>query len=209
MINSWIDIVNSIKEWGMSKCFGRYYSFYKAEVIDNNDPEKRGRIKVKCHLFSGEENKDGNLQKWVSGKGMLASDGYGGWWIPEVGDTVFLEFEEGDVNFPYYSSGEWLKDKSPYSTNQKAFSTKKGLSILLDDDSEEITISNKEGYQIVVTKTGVDMIKGSVSLGGLINDTNLGITKLTVPTALGPSGVPINIAEFQKVITDAKTLFKQ
>lgn len=206
MTLSFTQFLEKIKQWGLI-FLGRYYSFYSAIVIDNNDPENQGRVKVRCRLFQNDENIDGNLQIWVKAKGMMGGQNNGKWWIPSIGDTVFLEFEEGDVKFPYYSYGTWLKDNSPNSINQYSFTTPKGLIILLDDDEEKTTITNKEGFQIILTKDGVDMIKGDVNLGGLIVDTNTAITKLTVPTALGPSGIPINVAEFQKIIEEAKILF--
>ena len=55
MFSTFTEFIEKIKDWGFIK-IGRYYSFYKAIVLDNDDPEKLGRLKVKCSLFKNSDN---------------------------------------------------------------------------------------------------------------------------------------------------------
>ena len=83
MFTSLKGFFTELKRVGLANVIGRYYSFYPAVVIDNNDPENRGRLKVKCFLFEGDENRDGNLDVWIPGKGIISGE-----------NTVFFGFQK-------------------------------------------------------------------------------------------------------------------
>ena len=78
---------------------------YIGNVVDNNDPKKLGRIKVRISVYS--ELKDDALP-WASP--LLASHGnsqdYGGLNVPEVGSQVRITFPSRDFTAPYYSGAE-------------------------------------------------------------------------------------------------------
>lgn len=73
------------------------------------------------------------------------------------------------------------------------------LSILVN--AESMTI--QAGQATIKTTTGgLTLTKGSSGLKKTLDDLLTAIQKLTVTTSLGPSGPPINIADFIKVQTD-------
>lgn len=73
------------------------------------------------------------------------------------------------------------------------------LSILVDAESMTITA----GKAIIKTTTGgLTLTKGSSGLKKTLDDLLTAIQKLTVTTSLGPSGPPINMADFIKVQKD-------
>lgn len=66
---------------------------YRAEVLDINDPEMRGRVKVKCESVLPDKPELG----WAESCFMP-----GEFNLPRKGDTVWIEFEEGDIALPIW-----------------------------------------------------------------------------------------------------------
>lgn len=85
-----------------------YYGKYRAKVVDVNDPQYRGRIRVMCPKVLGEAK-----SSWCEPCVPVAYDNGGDFAIPKVGEFVWVEFEEGDPNKPIYTGGLWSANKSP------------------------------------------------------------------------------------------------
>lgn len=66
---------------------------YRAEVLDINDPDMRGRIKVKCERLMPDKPELG----WAESCFMP-----GQFFLPRKGDFVWIEFEEGDITRPIW-----------------------------------------------------------------------------------------------------------
>ena len=83
-------------------CYGKYRGF----VVDNEDPENLGRMKLKVPSVLGNSVVTG----WA-----LPCMPYGGdmnqgmLFIPEVDSGVWVEFEEGDLEFPIWVGTFWSK----------------------------------------------------------------------------------------------------
>ena len=88
----------------------KYFGKYRAIVVEINDPEKRGRIKVKCPSVLGESRSN-----WCEPCVPVAYDNGGDFCLPKVGETAWIEFEAGDINKPIYVGNWWSKEKSPSS----------------------------------------------------------------------------------------------
>tara|TARA_R110000824_G_scaffold54975_1_gene151554 strand:+ start:347 stop:1738 length:1392 start_codon:yes stop_codon:yes gene_type:complete len=79
----------------------RFYGKRRARVSDNQDPEKRGRVRVNCvDLYGASES------PWA----LPCFPFYGGrdcgfFSIPPIGSLVWLECEEGHVGYPIYTGG--------------------------------------------------------------------------------------------------------
>ena len=81
--------------------FNRFYGKRRARVIENQDPERRGRIKVENTELYGVSN-----SPWV----MPCFPFYGGrdcgfFSVPPIGSLVWIECEEGLAEYPIYSGG--------------------------------------------------------------------------------------------------------
>lgn len=85
-----------------------YYGKYRAKVQKVDDPEKRGRIRVLCPKVLGEA-----VSNWCEPCIPVAYDYGGDFAVPKVGETVWVEFEEGDANKPIYVGGWWKTNCSP------------------------------------------------------------------------------------------------
>ena len=77
----------------------------------------------------------------------------------------------------------------------------KGGNISIIINSESMTIQAGQAT-IKATTGGLTLTKGSSGLKKTLNDLLAAIQKLTVTTSLGPSGPPINMADFIKVQKD-------
>lgn len=73
------------------------------------------------------------------------------------------------------------------------------LSVLID--TESITMKADQAT-IKASTAGLTLAKGSSGLKKTLNDLLTAIQKLTVTTSVGPSGPPINVADFVKVQQD-------
>lgn len=86
---------------------------YQGVVTNNNDPEKRGRLKVKCPSVFGD-----NIEiSWCDPFVPVAYDNGGDFYIPSKDEMVWLFFIEGDINRPVWSGGWWSENKTPLSNN--------------------------------------------------------------------------------------------
>lgn len=68
---------------------------YRAIVVDNRDPRKAGRIKVRIPHLGGA-----GVTDWIWP--VIAS---GFWVIPDPGDQVWVSFEAGDEEMPVWLGG--------------------------------------------------------------------------------------------------------
>ncbi|MGH9722859.1 MAG: phage baseplate assembly protein V [Bryobacteraceae bacterium] len=168
----------------------RYYGVSEAVVVDINDPEKEGRVKVKFPWFDPTMISD-----WCRVAQLYAGGGYGSFWVPEVNDEVLVGFVQGDMRFPVILGGLYNGVDKPATSrsdganepeiNQKIFRTSGGHELLFDDTSgkEKIVLTSVGGHsatlddtagQVIVTTaagqsvtlddTGAVTIKGSASV---------------------------------------------
>lgn len=84
------------------------YGKYRAQVVDRDDPEGRGRINVEVPTLTAGPG--GQVTGWAMAclpPGYLA--------LPDVGDTVWVEFEEGDIDRPLWTGCAWPGPADPRS----------------------------------------------------------------------------------------------
>jgi uncharacterized protein involved in type VI secretion and phage assembly len=121
----------------------RFYGKYRGFVVDNADPETLGRLKVKVPSVLGNNIVTG----WA-----LPCTPYGGdmnqgfLFIPEVGAGVWVEFEEGDLEFPIWVGTFWSKpggDSELPKSNDDA-----------SDGAKEGTVQDPPTRKIIKTKAG-------------------------------------------------------
>ncbi len=145
----------------------RYFGKYRSTVTDNSDPTNRGRIKVKVPAVLGD------LENWALPCLPYTGKGMGSYAIPETGSGVWVEFEAGDSSFPIWSGGFWADNELPEneqgtaaSPKMKIFRTAKGLLATMDDGSKVITLSDKNGNNILTidAQGGKIMIKGNTKV---------------------------------------------
>jgi len=133
-----------------------------ATVLDNNDPEKQGRIKVRFRWQCAANDPTewlrvvtpsaGNDDQGQNNRGFIA--------IPEINDQVLVAFEEGNIARPvvlgsvYHSANG---DSQKQVNNQlKSIATRSGHLIGFDDSpaSQGITITDRNNNVIKIDTTG-------------------------------------------------------
>ncbi len=84
----------------------RFYGKYRGIVVDNADPEDLGRLKLSVPSVLGSEVVTGWATPCVPYGGM---ENQGFLFIPEVDAGIWVEFEEGDLEFPIWVGTYWSK----------------------------------------------------------------------------------------------------
>ena len=100
-----------------------YYGIYPAFVKSVKDPEKRGRIKVRCPEALGDATSG-----WCEPCSPVAYDNGGDFFVPPLEECVWIAFIEGDINRPVYLGGWWSKDKSPLKDKYSSPTKKRVIS---------------------------------------------------------------------------------
>jgi len=155
----------------------RYYGVVEAIVTANDDPAKEGRVKVQFPWFDEQMETE-----WCRVRQAYAGNGYGAFFIPEVGDEVVVSFIQGDMRFPIILGGLYNgQDKPPSSRDktkdEKLIRTKGGHQLTFDDSQgkEKITIVDSKTNNSVVIDTAADSITIKAKTGKLILDAAQGI----------------------------------
>ncbi len=139
-----------------------FHGKYRATVTDNNDPENTGRIQVKVPLIG-----DDRQTWWALPCVPYASAGHGFFILPEVKDTVWVEFVAGDPSHPVWTGAYWVDGKAPaLKPRQKQFETAGGQHILLDDSdgAMQIEIKDGNGNTITMNATGILLKRGGMKI---------------------------------------------
>jgi uncharacterized protein involved in type VI secretion and phage assembly len=135
---------------------GRIHGVVPGVVSDVQDPEKRGRVKVKFPWLL-----DNKGREYVTDWARVVAPGAGGddrgLLIPLApADEVLVAFQFGNVEQPYVLGGLWNKetDKPPtfggsegVDLDKRVFKSASGHAVVLDDkkDAEKVVIVDKGG----------------------------------------------------------------
>ena len=155
---------------------------YTGLIVDNNDPEKLGRCKIKVYgVFDEVDTKD---LPWALPDFSFVGSLVGSFIVPPIGCIVRVSFENGELYFPKYSKKVVNKQKLPknkdknYPNNMIFFETDKGTSFEIDRTTDETVFTHAKGLQVTIDALGI----------ATITPNNLFILKgsTVVPDTLGP-----------------------
>jgi hypothetical protein len=154
---------------------------YKGIVVENNDPDKLYKIKVKIENFL-----EGDIDKlpWVLPKTPISAFSGGFINVPEKNTEVWITFPFKDNPYILFYDGYWTSKK-----NSLAFGSNKGIDIFqanypnvmgwhdslgnffaVDKTDETITLNHKTGTQYKINKEGDLNIIGK-------RDVNINVTR--------------------------------
>ncbi len=148
-----------------------------ARVVDLQDPEKLGRIKISYPWLDSEQT------AWVRMIVPHAGKDRGWYALPEPDDEVLVGYEHGNTDHPVVLGCLYNKGNAPMQeaisadNDVKMFMTRSGNKIVLNDKSgsEQIVISQKDGKnRIVLDISGPSIAistEGDISLKGKKNIT--------------------------------------
>ncbi len=144
----------------------RFYGKYRGLVVDNADPEKLGRLRLRVPSVLGDEVVTGWAAPCVPYGG---GQDQGFLFVPETDAGVWVEFEEGDLEFPIWVGTYWSRpggesevpkpmgaDPPQEAPTCKILKTASGHTIELEDQKgeEKITIRHAKNSFISLDKAG-------------------------------------------------------
>jgi uncharacterized protein involved in type VI secretion and phage assembly len=147
----------------------QYFGKYRATVLNNVDPLQQGRIQVTVPDVSGV-----TPSTWAMPCVPLAGIQMGVYVVPLVGSGVWIEFEQGDPDFPIWTGCFWgsavevpalaLAPSVPASPNI-VLQTQAQNSIVVSDSpptpaSGGIMLKSTTGAMIVVNDVGITISNG-------------------------------------------------
>ena len=150
----------------------KYFGIYQGVVTNNSDPDKRGRIKIKCPDILGGEVESA----WCDPVVTVAYDNGGDFCLPAKDEAVWVQFIAGDVNRPVYHGGWWSKDKTPLGANYSNIDKVRiinyaNCTLTLKEGSININIGAGDGDLII--EDGKVTVKGNLTVTGTVRASNI------------------------------------
>lgn len=148
----------------------KFYGKYRGTVINNLDPEQRGRIQAMVPDVLGL-----TPSSWALPCVPLAGKMEGTFMVPQLGAAVWIEFEQGDSDYPIWTGGFWGSAAEvpplalappPIPPGQNIVIQSSGQSMLVISDapptpaSGGIILKSTTGAMIVVNDSGIYISNG-------------------------------------------------
>lgn len=136
----------------------RFYGKYRGFVVDNQDPETRGRLKLRVPSLLGDQDTGWALP--CSPFGGLRNQGL--FMIPEVDAQVWVEFEEGNLNNPIWVGVFWQQaadtpeEGALNEPTTRVLKTPSGHVLQFDDaeGEEQFRLAHPAGTELTVNAAG-------------------------------------------------------
>jgi uncharacterized protein involved in type VI secretion and phage assembly len=135
------DVTAQLLDWARSRFFGKY----RGTVVDNADPDQRGRLKVSVPAVLE------TLQLWAMPCVPYAGDQVGFFAMPPVGAGIWVEFEAGDPSYPIWVGCFWADNQMPLGGEPavKVWKTD-AITLTLDDDGDEVVLENSSQASVTM-----------------------------------------------------------
>jgi uncharacterized protein involved in type VI secretion and phage assembly len=183
--------------------YQRYYGLYVATVVDVNDPEKLGRVRLETDQF--DDSKDDPV--WAAVARPAGGVDTSVFFTPKTGDQVIIGYIVGDVNEPVvmgYAHSKKLPKPSQVDTKKHGVVTNIG-SVVFDEDAKKITVTFSAGgpeSTFVMSNDGIEIKAPHIKMNAdtvCINDQAVVLKNFIDfvynqhmhPTAFGPTAIPI------------------
>jgi hypothetical protein len=117
----------------------QYFGKYRGTVVNNNDPYRQGRMQVSCPHVLGA-----NALAWAMPCVPFAGRLEGFFMLPQIGSSIWVEFEHGDPDRPIWTGGFWARGQIPISVTSPT--TTRSIKTL----TTELTIDDALGFKLQV-----------------------------------------------------------
>ena len=143
--------------------------WFTGKVINNNDPDKEGKCRIRVYGIFGDDIPDTDLP-WALPDFNFIGSKLGSFVVPPVDALVKVYFDHGDVYLPHYSTKAVVQKSLPkrrmknYPNNVVFFETDAGDYMEIDRDSSVTTFHHKSGTEIRIQSNGSIIIdcKGKI-----------------------------------------------
>jgi uncharacterized protein involved in type VI secretion and phage assembly len=163
----------------------KYFGKYRGMVINNIDPMQMGRLMVQVPDLAGPLP-----SSWAMPCFPFTGKQMGAYMLPQIGSGVWVEFEQGDLDYPIWS-GCWYGSVAEVPALALAGNPVSPNIVLQTGLQNSIVISDLPG------PTGGIMLKSTTGATLIVNDTGIYIQngKGAMLTMIGPT-VTINNGAF-------------
>jgi uncharacterized protein involved in type VI secretion and phage assembly len=129
-----------------------YFGVHYGVVVQNVDPDKLGRIKVRFPwLDAGDEDQS----HWAQLLTPMEGKKFGWYTLPDIDDVVAIMFVAGEICQPVVLGGIWSKvDNSPEpnedgKNNFRGYRSRAGHRLILDDTGmTKVVLADKTGKEL-------------------------------------------------------------
>jgi uncharacterized protein involved in type VI secretion and phage assembly len=149
---------------------GQFYGKYRGTVVSNVDPQNMGRLSVTVPDVS-------NIQTstWAMPSAALAGSQSGFFAVPPVGSNVWVEFEQGDSDYPVWSGGFWGSsgevppqgNSAPAGVQSIVIQSVGGNILMISDvpgAAGGILLKSSSGASIAINDTGITITNGQATI---------------------------------------------
>jgi uncharacterized protein involved in type VI secretion and phage assembly len=155
----------------------RYFGKYRGTVVNTHDPELLARLQAAVPDVLGTEP-----TTWAMPSVPCAGPGAGVVALPPVGAGVWIEFEQGDPDYPIWSGCFWgsaaempvLTHLSPPGLSSLTFQTTLQNGMVINDvpgPAGGIILKSATGAAIIVNDTGIYISNGKGAMITLVGPT--------------------------------------
>lgn len=145
--------------------------FFLGTVVDNNDPKKIERLRIRVPNLYGDEIPDADLPWCIPVKHRVrgTTGGNHSLCVPIVGSKMIVVLQDGDPYHPMYMGGfltpedlaSVLTENYP---NRYGFADEKGNHLYVDNATGDVEFHHFSGLNIHITPTGTLDIDGPEDL---------------------------------------------
>lgn len=166
----------------------RFYGKYRGSVVNNVDPMRMARVQVLVPDVTGVA-----LSSWAMPCVPVAGPQMGFYTVPPIGAGVWVEFEQGNPDYPIWTGGFWgsaaevpaLAQTIPPGLSGFVLQTTTQNAILISDapgPTGGIIIKINSNASILINQTGITITNGMgavVTMTGPVVDLNAGALTIT------------------------------
>ncbi len=153
------DLLDSLLSPGNAD--GRCYGVVVGIVTNNRDPENMHRVKLRFPWLTASDESN-----WARVASVMAGNGRGAYFLPEIDDEVLVVFEHGIVEQPFVIGSLWNGKDAPHESNNdgkndnRSIRSRSGHLVRLCDRAgeEKIEIIDKTGNNRIVISASDDRI---------------------------------------------------
>lgn len=128
--------------------------FVQGVVVENNNAKFKGMVKVEFTVWESGKN----MCEWVRLLSPYTGKDYGTYCVPEIDEVVLVGFIGGSLKRPfllgslYPATSQLVKDNFDRKNEIKRLTTKGGMDILINEESgkQKITLTTPKGSQLVI-----------------------------------------------------------
>lgn len=160
----------------------RFDGVHPALVVDVVDPDGQGRVLVR--LPWSPDTGDATYEAWARVATLMAGNGRGSWFVPEVDDEVLIAFEAGDPRRPYVLGALWNGVDAPPETMDgagrnaiRSITSRSHITVTFDDtDGHPSLTLETPGGQRLTLRDGPNSVEVADANGNRATFEAAGIT---------------------------------